>query len=86
QGDLKGFLGCCNPTHIVITLKGEFVTAEKGVVRVKIYGPDGVFKCVVAPPSLFEEGAVITDLRVGLGGCVLVLDSKSTFLRVFRRK
>jgi hypothetical protein len=65
---------------------GDFVTVEKGVVRVKIYGPDGRFKCVVAPPKAFADGAVVTDIAVGRDGDVLLLDSKSKFVRVFKLK
>ena len=83
QGGVSGFLGCCNPAHFAIMPNGDFVTAEKGVVRVKIYGSDGLFKYVVAPPSAFADGAMITDLAVTPEGDVLVVDSKSKRVRVF---
>ena len=85
QGGVSGFFGCCNPAHFAIMPNGDFVTAEKGVVRVKIYGPDGLFKCVVAPPSAFNDGAMVTDLAVTPEGDVLVVDSRSNRVRVFKR-
>jgi hypothetical protein len=86
SGGIEGFFGCCNPANFAIMPNGDFVTAEKGVVRIKIYGPDGVFKCVVAPPSSFADGAVVTDLAVTPDGDVLVVDSKSKGVRVFKVK
>ena len=45
---LEGFCGCCNPIHLVLLPNGRTVTCEKGLPRVKVYGPGGAFECVVA--------------------------------------
>jgi hypothetical protein len=34
---LDGFSGCCNPTYFDFISNGNFVTSEKGMVRVKIH-------------------------------------------------
>lgn len=48
---IEDFLGCCNPCHIAVLKDGRIVTSEKGVRRVKLYGADGSFECVVAGPA-----------------------------------
>lgn len=48
---LGDFCGCCNPTHLAFRSDGAFVTAEKGLNRVKVYGPDTKFLGIVAPPE-----------------------------------
>lgn len=80
---IEGFCGCCNPSHIAIAADGTFVTSEKGLERVKTYGPDGTFKGVVAPPAAFKEGTVGLDLAVDGDGRILVLDPASNRIRVF---
>jgi hypothetical protein len=51
--NIEGFCGCCNPINFAILKDGSFVTVEKGLVRVKLYGSDledagGKFLGVVA--------------------------------------
>jgi hypothetical protein len=36
------FCGCCNPAHFAVIPQG-FITAEKGINRIKILGPEGNF-------------------------------------------
>ncbi|MFB0524926.1 MAG: hypothetical protein ACETVZ_05255, partial [Phycisphaerae bacterium] len=54
--DLEGFTGCCNPVNFAILENGYFVTCEKGLIRVKIYDPEGTFVGVVAGPQQLVEG------------------------------
>jgi hypothetical protein len=68
---IEGFSGCCNPSHFALMPDGSFVTAEKGLVRVKIHNVDGSLRCVVAAPDQFEEP--IEDLAVDDSGRVYVL-------------
>ncbi len=83
---IDGFCGCCNPTDFAFLPDGRFVTAEKGLPRVKVYGHDGQFECVVAPPDSFEKDAVGLDLATDSQGRILVLDPASKRVRVFVRK
>ncbi|MCD6405521.1 MAG: hypothetical protein J7M19_06815 [Planctomycetes bacterium] len=83
---IEGFCGCCNPTHIALLPDSSFVTSEKGLARVKLHGPDGKFKCVVAGPEQFAEGTVGLDLAVDSSGDILVLDPKAGAVRIFTKK
>lgn len=45
---IDAFCGCCNPCHFIVLRDGRFVTAEKGLHRVKVLKPDGSLDGVVA--------------------------------------
>lgn len=66
------FCGCCNPVYFTLSSNGDFITSEKGIARIKIYGPDGEFKGVVAgSESLVEDKQLARraceDCSVGAG-------------------
>jgi len=97
--DIKGFCGCCNPVNFAILPDGGFVTAEKGLDRVKIYNSDGGFVGVVAGPAqLGKEGRIKvcntpeecrgggSDVAVGPDGRIYVLDVTDNVIRVFQKK
>lgn len=79
----EGFSGCCNPTDIAIRPDGAFVTAEKGLVRVKLYTPSGSLIGIVAGPDRFSEDVRGLDLAVDNRGRILVLDPLRNCVRVF---
>lgn len=81
---VDGFFGCCNPAHFAILPDGRFVTAEKGVHRVKIYSPQGKFVCVVAGPE--QVSGAIADVAVDSAGRVLILDYAAKSVRIFEHK
>ena len=81
---LEGFFGCCNPAHFAIFGDGRFVTAEKGVPRVKVYGPEGEFICVVAGPEQLD--VVAADVAVDARDRVLILDPKARSVRIFEHQ
>jgi hypothetical protein len=81
---LEGFFGCCNPAHFAIFADGRFVTAEKGVPRVKVYSPGGELIGVVAGPEQLD--VVAADVAVDARGRVLILDPKARSVRVFQPK
>lgn len=84
---LEGFPGCCNPTHIAFTSKGELVTTEKGLVRVKMYDvTSGEFDGLVAGSALFPREQSVRDLAVDSRDRILVLDPQRSAVRVFARK
>ena len=84
---LEGFPGCCNPTHIAFTSKGELVTTEKGLVRVKLFDvTSGEFEGLVAGSALFPREASVRDLAVDSRDRILVLDPQRSAVRVFARK
>jgi hypothetical protein len=96
---LQGFCGCCNPVNFAILEDGSFVTCEKGLVRVKIYDPQGIFVGVVAGPEQLVEGGTSRictlpgqcqaggfDVAVDSQGRILVLDTIKNIVRIFARK
>jgi len=90
---LRGFSGCCNPSHIAIRGDGHVITVEKGTIRIKEYDADGMLVTVVAgPEQLVAPGTVAGDLAVGFdvavdaAGRVYVLDALQRRVRVFTRK
>jgi len=96
---IKGFCGCCNPVSFALLPDGGFVTAEKGLDRVKIYNSDGGFVGVVAGPvQLGKEGQIKVcntpqecreggfDVAVAPDGRVYVLDVTGNMISVFQRK
>ena len=80
---LEGFTGCCNPSHFTFMNDGAFVTSEKGIERVKIYNPDGTFRCLVAGAASFDEGTRGLDLACSSDGRILVLDPVRNQVRIF---
>jgi len=85
---LDGFLGCCNPAHVSLLPCGSLVTSEKGILRVKVYQPDGKLEAVVALPEDFPAGEASLDLatRQANGGEVLVLVPAKRVVRVYAKK
>ena len=65
---ITGFCGCCNPINLALLPDGRFVTAEKGLPRVKVYSERGEFASVVAGPESFPENAKACASK-GLGDC-----------------
>ncbi|MFC1582795.1 hypothetical protein ACFL4W_04580, partial [Planctomycetota bacterium] len=65
---IEGFCGCCNPANFTMLADGRFVTAEKGMVRVKLYAQDGTFKGVIAGADAFHPQTKGLDLAADAGG------------------
>jgi len=96
---IKGFCGCCNPVNFALLPDGGFVTAEKGLDRVKVYNSDGGFVGVVAGPAQLGKEKQIKvcntpeecqggglDVAVGPDGRIYVLDVTDNVIRVFQKK
>lgn len=97
--DIVGFSGCCNPVALAVLPDGGFVTAEKGLVRVKVYDAEGEFVGVVAGPDQLgwieplrvcktpeECKAKGFDVAVDKQGRIYVLDTLRNIVRVFEKK
>jgi len=82
---IDGFSGCCGPAQIAVLPDGSFVTAEKGLVRIKVHQPNGDLSTVVAPPSKFPGGTHAPDLAVGDNGVIYALDFDQKIIRVFEK-
>ncbi len=96
---VEGFCGCCNPVNFAIGPDGEYITCEKGIVRVKVYDYRGVFQGVVAGPEQLTPGVQSRvcetpdqcqssgfDVAVDGQGRVYVLDTVEQVVRVFKKK
>ena len=94
---IEGFCGCCNPIGMTMLADGRFVTAEKGLPRVKIYNAAGEFESVVAGVESFPENAracsSLNDCaHGGLGvaadsrGRIYILDLVTNEVLVMQRK
>lgn len=95
---IEGFFGCCNPSNFSVLPDGRFVTAEKGIPRIKIYDDQGQFECVVADPQILGQtvtaaqlsedsgSAPVFDVATDGDGRVIVLDPTTRRLRVFEKK
>ena len=95
---IERFCGCCNPAHFTVMADGRYVTAEKGVPRVKVYSPDGYFQCAVVGPEVLAPTATVieetraehklnaVDVAADSRGRVLVLDPAAGCVRIFEPK
>ena len=96
---IEGFSGCCNPVALAVLPDGGFVTAEKGLVRVKVYDADGEFVGVVAGPKQLgwigpmrvcktpeECKAKGFDIAVDDQGRIYILDTVRNVIRIFEKK
>ena len=85
---VDGFFGCCNPAHFAILPDGRYVTAEKGISRVKIYNDAGEFECVVAGPAQLavREDEVLADVAADSRGRILILDPRAGGVLIFEPK
>jgi len=83
---MEGFCGCCNPSNFAFLHDSLFVTSEKAIERVKVYNPDGSFRCIVATPDQFQAGTKGLDLAVDNQNRILVLDPVKKQVRIFELK
>ncbi len=102
SADVEGFFGCCNPAYFALLPDGSFVTAEKGLLRVKVYTVDGQFEGVLAGPEQLDSGSgpataagsegrfdheyKAVDVAADRRGRVLILDFARALVRVYERK
>lgn len=83
---VHGFSGCCNPSHIAILNDGSFITAEKGIVRIKKYTADGQFECAIAGPEHFKKGALGLDVVISSDQKIMVLEPDAALVHMFSAK
>ena len=73
---VDAFCGCCNPSHFAMRKDGSFVTAEKGLNRVKVYTRAGELVGVVAAAKDFEKDVSgELDVAVDSRDRILVVDA-----------
>jgi hypothetical protein len=94
---IDGFCGCCNPINIAVLSDDSFITCEKGLARIKVYGPEGAFIGVVAGPEQFDATVHVCttpeqcqtggyDVAVDTQDRVFILDTIKNRIKIFSRK
>lgn len=78
------FCGCCNPAHFIVTPNG-FITAEKGINRIKILGRKGEFIEFVSSNNKFVP-SIPLDLASADGNTLFAANPADSKLYVFSRK
>lgn len=78
------FCGCCNPAHFAVIPQG-FVTAEKGINRIKILDRNGDFVEFVSSNNEFIP-SIPLDVASSDGKTVYAANSANNTLYIFKRK
>jgi hypothetical protein len=78
------FCGCCNPAHFIKTKTG-YITAEKGINRIKILGESGEFIEFVSSKNDFAP-SVPLDLASADGETIYAANPSDSKLYIFKRK
>ncbi len=84
--EAEGFCGCCNPAYIALLPDGRFVTSEKGLRRVKVYGSSGQFAGVVVGTDELGEGPDPLPIAVDAGARILVVVPGTGKVRVYEHQ
>ena len=79
------FCGCCNPAHFAVIPQG-FVTAEKGINRLKIIGPDGGFIEFVSSENNFMASVPLDVAADKDGKTIYAANPVDSKLYIYRRK
>jgi len=78
------FCGCCNPAHFAV-IPGGFVTAEKGINRIKILDTEGRFVEFVSSKNSFMP-SIPLDVASSDGKTVYGANPRDGMLYVFKRR
>ncbi len=78
------FCGCCNPAHFIV-VPGGFVTAEKGINRIKLLNRKGEFIEYVSSDNAFTV-SVPLDLASADGKTIYAANPADSKLYIFTRK
>jgi hypothetical protein len=78
------FSGCCNPAHFIKVPQG-YITAEKGLNRIKILDGDGKFVEFVSSVNDFTANMPL-DLSSADGKTVYAANPADSTVYIFRRK
>jgi hypothetical protein len=81
--DPDAFCGCCNPSHFAL-LRGGFVTAEKGINRIKILDEKGKFVEFVSSVNNFVPPLPL-DVASADGKLIYGANPADSKVYVFRR-
>lgn len=82
---LKEFCGCCNPSHFTFLPDGKFVTAEKGLNRIKVLDDKGSLVELVSNSNLFKA-SVPLDLAASSSSIIYGANGADSKVYIFKRK
>lgn len=80
----EAFCGCCNPAHF-IKINNGYITAEKGINRIKILGDSGEFIEFVSSKNDFVP-SVPLDIASVDGNTIYAANPADSKLYIFTRK
>jgi DNA-binding beta-propeller fold protein YncE len=80
----EAFCGCCNPAHFTVIPRG-FLTAEKGINRIKILDREGRFVEYVSSVNKFSP-SIPLDVASFDGNKIYAANTENSIVYVFRRK
>lgn len=80
----ENFVGCCNPVSFCLMPKDRLATAEKGIVRVKIYNRQGDMLDYLES-DLFAAETADLDLAADGEGTLYVADPGDGRIKIFRQ-
>jgi hypothetical protein len=80
----EAYSGCCNPAHFVLTKDG-FITAEKGINRIKVITNEGKFVEFVSSENKFTP-SIPLDLATVDGNIIFAANPADGKIYVFKRK
>lgn len=78
----EDFPGCCNPTNLALTVRGDMVVTEKAAPRVKVYDRSGQLMAVIESAA-FDPNCKNMDVATDAGGRLYVVDTVRRQIRVF---
>jgi hypothetical protein len=82
--DKNAFCGCCNPAHFIL-IPGGFVTAEKGINRIKVLNDKGEFTEFVNSVNRFVPSLPL-DIASADGKTIYGANPADSKVYVFERK
>jgi hypothetical protein len=80
----EAFCGCCNPAHFAL-IPGGFVTAEKGINRIKILDGQGDFVEFISSENEFVP-SIPLDIASADGKTIYAANPADSKLYIFNRK
>lgn len=78
------FCGCCNPAHFTVIPQG-FITAEKGINRISMLGPEGKFIEFVTSSNNFVPSVPLDIISLD-GATLYAANSADSVLYIYKRK
>jgi len=81
----EDFPGCCNPTNLALTPRGDMVVTEKAAPRLKVYSAEGKLLAFLGAEA-FNANCKNMDVAVDSRGRIYVADTVRLHICVFERR